>query len=382
MESRERVLTALDHREPDRVPRDCAGTRYSSIHAEAYRRLRPAMGLSADEPVIVDISQGLARVDEDVLSRFETDVALVSPGPPAGYRREITRDDEAERFVDEWGVVRSRPLGGLYFESSSAPLAGDIDETDVATFAWPDGGDPARVRGLADEARRIHAEEGRAVVVGTLCAGLSEMHFRLRGYEDGYLDLAADPALARRVMGRVLEVKLAYWEQVLAALGDQIDVAAEADDLGAQFAPLFSPATYRQVVKPLHAELCRYIHEHSRARVFLHSCGAIRELVPDLIEIGVDILNPVQVSATGMDTAGLKAEFGSDIAFWGGAVDPQGVLARGTPDDVRAEVRRRVADLMPGGGFVFASVHNIQADVPPENVLAMWEVIEEVGSYG
>jgi uroporphyrinogen decarboxylase len=381
MESRERVLVALDHREADRVPRDLAGTRYSSIHALAYRRLRPALGLPEVEPVIVDISQGLAHVDEDVLTRFGTDVGLVSPASPSGYRREIVRDAEFERFVDEWGVVRARPLDGLYFESSTAPLAGDIGEAEVAAFAWPDGGDAARVAGMAEAAREIHAR-GRAVVAGTLCAGISEMHFRLRGYEDGYMDLAADQALARRIMERVLEVKLDYWRAVLAAAGDDIDVVAEADDLGAQFAPLFSPATYRAVVKPFHAELFGFIREHSRARLFLHSCGAIRELIPDLIEIGVQVLNPVQVSATGMDTAALKADFGRDLAFWGGAVDSQGVLGRGTPDEVRAEARRRIADLAPGGGFVFASVHNIQANVPPENIRALWEAIEEAGDYG
>jgi len=218
--------------------------------------------------------------------------------------------------------------------------------------------------------------------VGSLCAGVTEMHFRLRGYEDGYMDLAADPVLAREIMERVTEVKLAYWEKVLDEIGDLIDIAAEADDLGAQHAPLFSPRTYREIVKPLHAEIVSYIKSRSRARFFLHSCGAIRDLIPDLIEIGVDCLNPVQVSATGMDTATLKAEFGKDITFWGGAVDPQGTLARGTPEEVGMEVRRRIGDLKPGGGFVFASIHNIQAHVPVENILAMWEALDEAGTYG
>jgi uroporphyrinogen decarboxylase len=196
------------------------------------------------------------------------------------------------------------------------------------------------------------------------------------------MDMAAEPALARQLMEKITELKLAYWEKVLDEIGDIVDIAAEADDLGAQFAPLFSPRTYREIVKPLHAELISYIKSRSRARFFLHSCGAIRDLIPDLIEIGVDCLNPVQVSATGMDTADLKAEFGKDITFWGGAVDPQGTLARGTPEEVGAEVRRRIGDLKPGGGFVFASIHNMQAHVPVENILAMWQALDEVGSYG
>jgi uroporphyrinogen decarboxylase len=382
MRSRERVLAALDHREADRVPRDLAGTRYSSIHAEAYQRLRAGLGLPQAELSVVDTTQGLAHVHDDVLERFGADVGLVSPGAPSGHRREVTSDGESERFNDEWGVVRARPIGGLYYEAVSAPLGGVIGPADVAAFAWPDGGDEGRFVGMAERAGHIREVEGRAVVVGTLCAGVSEMLFRLRGYEDGYMDLAADQALARRIMEQVVEVKLAYWERVLDELGDLVDVVAEADDLGAQHAPLFSPAVYRDIVKPLHAQLVELVKRRSRARFFLHSCGAIRSLIPDLIEIGVECLNPVQVSADGMATAKLKAEFGRDITFWGGAVDPQRVLARGTAEEVRSEVRRRIADLKPGGGYVFASVHNIQAHVPVENILAMWEALDEAGSYG
>jgi uroporphyrinogen decarboxylase len=382
MEPRDRILAALEHREADRVPRDLAGTRYSSIHAEAYARLRPALGLPEAEMTIVDTTQGLAHVHDDVLDRFGADVALVSPGAPSGYRREVVSDGEYERFVDEWGVVRARPIGGLYYESSSAPLQGVIGPSDVAAFAWPDPLDPGRFAGMAERARHIREVEHRAVFVGSLCAGVSEMHFRLRGYEDGYMDLAADPTLARAIMERVTELKLAYWGRLLDEMGDLIDVAGEADDLGAQHAPLFSPRTYRDIVKPLHAELVSFIKRRSKARFLLHSCGAIRDLIPDLIEIGVDCLNPVQVSATGMETAGLKADFGRDITFWGGTVDPQGTLARGTPDEVRAEVTRRIGDLKPGGGFVFASIHNIQAHVPIENILAMWQALDEAGPYG
>jgi uroporphyrinogen decarboxylase len=382
MGPRDRVLAALDHREADRVPRDLAGTRYSSIHAETYPRLRAALGLPEAEVRIVDISQGLAHVHDDLLDRFGADVALVGTGSPSTYRREVVADGEFERFVDEWGVVRARPVDGLYYESSTAPLAGVIDASDVDAFAWPDPLDDGRFAGMAERARHIREVQRRAVFVGSFCAGVSEMHFRLRGYEDGYMDLAADPALARRIMEKVTELKLAFWGRVLDEIGDLVDIVAEADDLGAQHAPLFSPTTYRQIVKPLHAELVSLIKRRSTARFFLHSCGAIHDLIPDLIDIGVDCLNPVQVSATGMDTAALKAEFGRDLTFWGGSVDPQVTLARGTPDEVRAEVTRRIGDLKPGGGFVFASIHNMQAHVPVENILAMWEALDEAGTYG
>ncbi len=224
---------------------------------------------------------------------------------------------------------------------------------------------------MDEEARRYAFEERRAVHVGSICGGMTEGLFKLRGFEDGYMDLVADPALARRLMERILEVKLTYWSQVLPQLAGLVDVVSEADDLGGQDRTLFSPATYRALVKPLHRELFAFLHAHTDAKVFFHTCGAVRELIPDLIEIGVDVLNPVQVSAAGMETAALKREFGRDLVFWGGGVDTQRVLGSGTPDEVRAEVRRRVGDLAPGGGFVFAAVHNVQPNVPPENVLAM-----------
>jgi uroporphyrinogen decarboxylase len=218
--------------------------------------------------------------------------------------------------------------------------------------------------------------------VGSICGGLTEGLFKMRGFEDGYMDLAAEPARARRVMERILEIKLAYWERALRELDGLVDIVGEADDLGGQDRPLFSPATYRALVKPLQRELFAFIRARTPARIFFHTCGAVRDLVPDLIEIGVDILNPVQVSAAGMDGAGLKREFGRDLVFWGGGVDTQQVLGSGTPDEVRAEVRRRIDDLRAGGGFVFAAVHNVQPNVPPANIIAMWEAWREVAAYG
>ena len=381
MHSRERVLTALDHRQADRVPRDFAGTRYSSIHAEAYARLRPALGLPEAEIRIVDTTQGLAGVHADMLERWGADVGLVSGGSPHGYQREVSDDGQYERFLDEFGVLRARPHGGLYYESVSAPLSGPITRDDIAAYPWPDPVDPGRFEGLRERAAQVHEVERRATFVGSLCAGVTEMHFRLRGYEDGYMDLALQPDLARALMRRITDLKLAYWERVLDEIGPEIDIAAEADDLGAQHAPLFSPAAYRDIVKPLHKEIIDLIKSRSNARFFLHSCGAISELMGDLIDIGVDAINPVQVSAEGMETDVLKREFGDDITFWGGTVDPQRTLARGTPEEVYAETVRRIEQLKPGGGFVIASIHNMQAHVPTENILAFWQAVEEAGDY-
>jgi uroporphyrinogen decarboxylase len=379
MTSRERVRAALDHREPDRIPFDLGGTRMTGIHVRAYRRLRPALGLQAREPRVADLTQQLAEVEPEVSDLLGVDIAGVVPASASSYRREMREVDGQRSFVDEWGVGRRMPLdGGLYFDSFAPPLAGEIDAAAIDAFAWPGAADPGRYAGLAAATERA-VGSGRAVALGSICGGLTEGLFKLRGFEDGYLDLAGDPALARRVMERILEVKLAYWARALPLVAGSIDVVVEADDLGGQDRTLFSPATYRELVKPLHRELFDFLHAHTDARILFHSCGSVRTLIPDLIEIGVDILNPVQVSAAGMDSAELKLEFGRDLAFWGGGVDTQRVLGAGTPSEVRAEVRRRIADLAPGGGFVFATVHNIQPNVPPENVIAMWETLREAG---
>ncbi len=377
MTPRDRVRAALSHREPDRVPFDLGGTRVTGIHVRAYERLRPALGLEPRAARVADVTQQLAEVEPDALGALDADVRLVSPRGGSAYRREIVERDGHRTYTDEWGVGRRMPIeGGLYYDSYAPPLAGEIDLAAVDAYAWPDATDPARTAGMGEEARAITAE-GRAVAVGSVCGGLTEGLFKLRGFEEGYMDLASDPDLARRVMERVLEVKLAYWQRALPELGDAVDVLVEADDLGGQDRTLFSPRTYRELVKPLHRELFDFLHARTDAKVFFHTCGAVRDLVPDLIEIGVDILNPVQVSAANMDTARLKREFGRDLVFWGGGVDTQRVLGAGSPQQVRAEVLRRVGDLRGDGGFVFAAVHNIQPNVPPQNILAMRAALRE-----
>ena len=383
MDSRTRVQTAISHREPDRVPFDLGGSRVSGIHVRAYAELRAALGLPPGERRIGDLTQQLAEVEPDVLEALGVDVRGVSPRSPSTYRRVMADDGGYRTFVDEWGVGRRMPIdGGLYYDSYAPPLAGEIDDAAIDRYAWPDATDPARFAGMADEARRHALEERRAVMIGSICGGLTEGLFKLRGFEDGYLDLAGDPARARRIMERILEVKLAYWERLLPELDGLADVVSEADDLGGQDRLLFSPRTYRELVKPLHRELFAFLHARTSAKVFFHTCGAVREVIPDLIEIGVDILNPVQVSAAGMDTGELKREFGRDLVFWGGGVDTQHVLGPATPSAVRDDVRRHVADLRPGGGFVFAAVHNIQANVPAANILAMRASLAEHGRYG
>jgi uroporphyrinogen decarboxylase len=377
------VLTSLNHREPDRVPFDLGSTVITGISVKAYRGLRTALGLEEREPIMVDMTQQIALVEEDVMARLGVDTAPVAPRSSATFEIEVKDGGDHTYFHDEFGIGWKMPkAGGFYYDMYEHPLAGDdITIDDVGAYAWPDPLDPRRFSGVREAAQAVR-DSGRAVVVGSMSAGILEMFAWTRGFIDYFSDLAANPDLAEAFLEQTLELQLAYWGRMMDEIGDLIDVAVTADDFSGQNGLLFSADTYRRLVKPRHARLFEQIHRRSNAKVFFHSCGSVRNAIPDLIEAGVDILNPVQVSATGMDSAELKREYGRDLVFWGGGVDTQHVLGAGTPQQVRDEVRRRVTDLMPGGGFVFNTVHNIQANVPPENIIAMWETLQEVGVYG
>ena len=219
------------------------------------------------------------------------------------------------------------------------------------------------------------------MVIKGVLAGIFEMSQRIRGTERLLMDMAAEPALAEALFDKMLELTLAFWEMALPELGDLVDVVSLADDYGSQTALIISPRMFRALIKPRLGAVVRRVKQLApHARVFLHSCGNVRPILPDLIELGVDILNPVHIRAAGMEPAALKRDFGKDLVFWGGGVDTQGVLPYGTPAEVADDVRRNVEALAPGGGFVFSSVHNIQADVPPANMVAMWGALAEFGS--
>jgi uroporphyrinogen decarboxylase len=378
MTSRERILTTLRHQEPGRVPFDLGSTKVTGIHRVAYERLRPALGLEPREAAISDLTQQLAAVDEDLLQALHVDTRGVASGDPAGWKPCIREEGRYRSFTDAWGLSRRMPRDGWYYDLCGHPLAEAASPEEIRRYPWPDPQDPARFAGLRARAQAAR-DTGCAVILGGVCSGLTEMSLWLRGYEQFFTDLVADRPMAEVMLDLILETKLRYWERALAEVGDLVDIAMEGDDLGMQQCLLMNPRVYRELVKPRQAQLFSHIKKQAPVFVFYHTCGSVVEILPDLIEVGVDILNPVQVSAAGMDTRRLKAEFGRDIVFWGGGVDTQRVLPHGTPQEVRDEVRRRIDDLAPGGGFVFNTVHNIQADVPPENILAMWETLQEYG---
>ena len=380
MNSRERLLTALNHREPDRIAFDLGSTQVTGIHVVAYQHLREYLGLPHVTPMLCDTIQQLALPDDDVIEKLGVDVRGLFPLNSHNWNVVGKDIGDYWEYADEWGITHHRPKpDGLYYSMVRSPLSdAAVTQDDLRAYHFPNTGDPARIAGLYELAEKYRAQ-GKAVMIKGVLAGIFEMAQRVRGMENILMDMASDEALAGAFFDKMVELKLAFWEMTLPKLRDAVDVVSEADDYGTQVSQLISPRMFRKLIKPRLATLFARIHQLApNAKLFFHSCGNVRPLLPDFIEIGVDILNPIHVTATGMEPRALKRDFGKDVVFWGGGVDTQGVLPHGTPQQVKDDVRRNIDALAPGGGFVFNTVHNIQADVPPENVAAMWEAIHMV----
>lgn len=374
MSPRERVLAAVDRQGPDRVPIDVGGTSFSTVIGQAYERLKASLGVGGETAYMKRKSRS-ALLDEAVARRLGTDTRPLLVGSPDGWQ-DVYFDGGS--FRDEFGVVWRRAGDGHY-----APLGNPLRQAglnELAAYPWPDPHNPGRTRGLRDAARRLH-EEGEHAVVLSMPVGFVHLSQYLRGYEQWLMDIVLNPEFLDALMDGALAWWMALCASVLDEVGPYVDVVALADDVAFHDRPMVDLARYRRLFKPRHEQMVRCVKERSGARVLYHCCGAVRSLVDEFVDIGVDALNPVQVSSADMDTAALKAEFGERISFWG-AIDTQRVLPRGTPEEVRAEVRQRIADLAPGGGYVLASVHNIQEDVPPENILAMADAAIEFGGLG
>ncbi len=377
MNCRERTLAALDHREPDRVPLDFGG-RHTTLHLYAHQALMRHLGLQGPEPRIRSYHTYLVEPDPQLLERFERVSALFFPNSPSDYVFAI--DPATRTYVDEWGTKYYMPPGGYYYDICAAPLAEAESEADLRAYRWPNPTDPARLAGLPAQVKAAYATGEKVLMMCGAMPGLWEHSWYLFGFEQAYVNLAANQPLMEALTERLLEWQVAYWDVTLEAVGACIDLVQINEDLGGQHGPLMSPQVFRRIYKPRLRRLVEAIKQKTRARVYLHSCGSIYRLIPDIIECGIDVLNPVQVNAEEMDSARLKREFGKDLTFWGGGCDPV-ILQRGSPQDVVDEVKRRIHDLAPGGGFVFGSVHNIQANVPAENILAMFGAAREFGGY-
>ncbi len=376
---RDRVLAVLNHETPDRIPIDLGGCPASGINLYAYKRLKDYLGFPG--PVRVQAERSLlAWPDEPLLERFDVDFRLIVAYTAEDARNRGTFDEAAyEReaeYTDAWGVRRRRPPHGHYYVTHVPFEKEDLTLADLDAHPWPS---PAKTDavGLRREAERLRRETDCALVVHVPGRIFSLGQF-MCGFENWLVQLKVNPEFCEALLDRALDIQLAMADETLRAVGNAADILYLADDYGIQTGPLISPALFRSIFKPRMARVIQFLRERSSAAIAFHSCGSVYALIPDFIDVGVQLLNPVQVAAADMDSARLRREFGKNLVFWG-AIDTQQVLPAGTPDEVRAEVARRVKDLSPG--YIPASVHNIQAEVPPRNIVAMFEALRTTGTH-
>ncbi|MFH1744248.1 MAG: uroporphyrinogen decarboxylase family protein [bacterium] len=398
MNSRERVRAALSHREPDKVPLDFGGMGSTGIMAGAYGELRKYLGLKEGRIRVYDFGQQLAEPEPDILERFGVDVVdlfntavypdnrgwapwTLPDGQPAERPAKLLLDEDgAGGFVlkDATGQPIARmPKGCLYFDGVQPPLGEppkSLDEYNIPILT------DEFLELIQTRAQWLHDNTDFAIMAG-FGGNLLETGQGLRGWGNFMMDLAGDRRFAEDLLDKITETHLYNLRRFLDAVGENIDLIQMGDDLGTQHATQVSPEMYHDLFYPRHKQIYRYIRENSSVAVFLHSCGSLTPLIPDLIDAGVQALNPVQTSAADMDPILLKRNFGDQLTFWGGGCDTQTVLPNGTPEEIDAHVRDRISIFAPGGGFVFCQIHNIQSGIPARNVVAMFESFSQCRSY-
>ncbi|MBN2592781.1 MAG: hypothetical protein JXA81_04675 [Sedimentisphaerales bacterium] len=382
MTSRQRVLKALDHQIPDRVPIDLGGFQ-TGIHKKAYIELLDYLGIN-DELTIMDPVQQLAKPCEELLERFHVDIRYICAHGPDSFKGGIEHNERDGRLwhdlKDEFGVVWSMPDDQqLYMDISHHPLA-DATIKDLEDYPFPDGGDPTRFTGVREEALELRNETPYAISTG-IGGVVYEICWYMRGLERWFTDMIENPEFCEALLDKTLKFWLDYFDGFMAEIGDLVDVVMIGDDLTGQSGPLFSPDFYRKVVKPRQKRLVQHIKSLTKAKIWYHTCGACYKYIPELIDNGIDILNPVQIGLPNMEPTKLKDMFGSRISLWGGGIDAQHILPFAGPGEIREHVRRNIEIFRTGGGYVFNNVHNIQAGVPPENIVALFDAAYEFGFY-
>ncbi len=370
MTHRERLLRAVSLKEPDRVPMDLGGHTNSSIHILAYQKLKNTMGIDVDKPTtfVSKMMQDVA-VQDDILNALDIDTRGVFHGSCPSLK------DDDDEWIDEFGVARVKPQGAYYYDMVRAPLSGQITVQDIARYPWPPKDFPDITKGLKEQIQHWRETTDCAIVLNVPSAFVHQSQY-MRGFEDWFMDLAGDPKLAEAMFDACLEVRMAWGMTIMDAVGRDVDIILTSDDMGTQTGLQFSPSTYRKLLKPRHAKYWAAIRERTHAPLMLHSCGSIYEILPDLIDMGIQIINPVQTRAANMAPEKLKKEFGDRLAFWGG-VDIQEVMPFGSPEDVRNEVNHLFETLGKGGGWVLCPSHNLQPEIPPENIIALYKAGQE-----
>jgi uroporphyrinogen decarboxylase len=371
MTPRERVLLAIDHKEPDRVPIDLGSLSVSTMNRATLISLQRYLGgeSAASENVII-MQKRFQNVDvpEELLLKFHVDFRGIRPGKPKN-REEVVLDDGG--FIDEWGITYAPSGGGAYYDIVRSPLA-DIEIGEIEKFLNLDTNDPGYTEGIREKAEQLYHHTNFAIVGNMTSAQIFERCWYLRGFERFLMDLSLDKRYAHRLLRIITDIQKERVKNFLSEVGEFIQIFKVSDDLCGQLNPLISPQTYREMIQPYHREYFDHIKQYTPAKLVLHCCGNFRPLLRDLIDSGVEIIHTVQQSCPDMNPKGLKEDFGSQIVFWGG-MDVQNFLPQAPPQQVKDRVKRMIDIMSPGGGYIFGPSHNLQADVPPENIVTMYE---------
>jgi len=381
MTSRERVKAVLAHEVPDRVPIIMGVSNATGIKMIPYRGVKQAAGIEAPDEYIYDWPElGTARVDEATMLRLHSDVrGVLDRFPQEIYEKNQKRAPHTP-CMDDWGTGQVEIEAGVWYPGVH-PLAEATTIDAIENYPWPDMDDPYRVAHVKEQAKKL-AEENQYAIMGTPWLLFPfERAFAMQGMDKFLLNMAMYPDFAKALLRKITDLCKTLMAHFLDAAGENLDIIKIGDDLGTQEKLMISPRMYRQILKPFHAEFIEFIKARTKAKVFFHTDGDVFDLIDDFVEMGVDILNPVQTSAGKMaDLKGLKDRYGKNIVFCG-AIDTQHILPSGTPEEVRQEVRRVINVLGAEGGYMVASVHTIMNEVPPQNILAMVDAVEEFGYY-
>ena len=381
------MVTAINHREPDRIPFDLAGTTVTGISKKAFINAMKFRGLSADyEKEEIDPIQQIVTPVEETLRKLQSDVRRTGARRIPAFEERVRRTGSVNEITDAWNCLwKMDELKDLYYNQYTFPLERYSTLEEGLKEYMPPVISSEKETIEHDLARQFRTITESAVVADRNCAGLTEISLRIRGYENWFLDTVTDPVSVEKLFDIIIDYKRSYWDLLINwlienNLTERVNVVAECDDLGTQTSTLLEPGFLRSAVIPRYAGLWSHIKRRlPGVKIFMHTCGSVRVLLPDLIEAGMDIYNPVQFTAADMDLKSLKRDFGKDLVFWGGGVNTQSTLKTGSPQQVRDEVKQIIDIMAPGGGFVFSTVHNIQEDVPPANFWAMWETVMQYG---
>jgi len=382
MTSRERVLAVLNHEVPDRVPIVIGVSNATGIKMAPYQGLKRILGIDAPDEYLYDWPElGSAKLDEHTLRRLHGDVRGVLDRFPAEvYQRNQQREPHSP-CIDDWGSGQIEIEPGVWYPGYH-PLADATTIEELENYAgWPDMDDPTRVAHVAADAQALADADEYAIMATPWLMFPFERAFAMQGMDKFLMNMAMLPDFAEALLRKNLSLCKQLMENFLTAIGENIDMIKIGDDLGTQERLMISPNMYRKILKPIHAELIAHIKQFTDAKIFFHTDGDVFDLIDDFIEIGVDVLNPIQTSAGKMsDLAALKTRYGKDLVLCG-AVDTQEILPHGSPEAVRQEMKRVINILGKDGGYMVASVHTIMHEVPPENILAMVDAVEEFGQY-